>query len=128
MKRIVLLVALMLGMCLLFSSCEKDGISGFIGTWSFVEEGEPDEGDYVVIEDNTITFYYGSGHGLDNGVRYKFEYEHPHIFIAGFNTYDLVSKSGNRMVWEDAGGEAYSYSYGDVYVSKKADRYVLTRK
>ena len=127
MKRIVLSIALLLGMCLLVASCDKQGTSSFVGTWSFVEEGEKDEGDYVVIEQNLISFHYAEG-GFDDGVKYKFEYDHPHIFIAGLNAYDVVSKSRNRMVWKETIGEEGSYSAYGVTVSKENPRYVLTRK
>ena len=128
MKRIVILVALMLGISLLCASCEKQDASSFVGTWSFVEDGEKDEGDYVVITENQISFYYTGEDGFDNGVKYKFEYEHPHIFIAGINLYDVVSKSRNRMVWEDANDEEYSYSIGAISVSKEKTKYILNRK
>lgn len=125
-KICILIVAILVGLSI--SSCEKDNLSSMEGTWSFVEDGEKDEGDYVVITENQISFYYTGEDGFDNGVKYKFEYEHPHIFIAGINLYDVVSKSRNRMVWEDANDEEYSYSIGAISVSKEKTKYILNRK
>ena len=100
MKRFLIAVLLFLGIGLMFTSCEKmpgGGTSSkLVGTWDFVEE----EGDYVVITATTITFFYADGNGLDDGIPYKYEYEHPHIFIAGINFWDVVSISGRTMVWQ----------------------------
>lgn len=95
MKRVLFAVILLFGMGL-FSSCEKEGSSQLIGTWDNVEE----PGDFIVITKTTITFYYADNDGMDNGIPYQYEYEHPHIFIAGVNTWDVISKSSQKMVWE----------------------------
>lgn len=104
MKRLFFIAAFLLSIGFLFSACQKQGVDGMDGTWSWVEEGEENTGDYVVIEDGTIAFFYGygDGDGLDEGVKYKLEYEPPHIFIMGINAFDVVSKSRDKMVWEDA--------------------------
>ena len=81
-------------------SCEKQEVNDddMVGTWGM--KGDfIDVGDFVKIESNTIEFY-SNGVYLDNGV-YKFEYEHPHIYIGGMILFDVVSKSSNKMIWED---------------------------
>lgn len=96
MKRIMFAIMLILGMSLVFASCEKTTENDkLIGTWDFVDE----PGDYVVITDSTFTFFYSEGGG-DNGVPYKYSYEHPHIYISGVNLWDVVSISTSEMVWE----------------------------
>lgn len=125
-KVCILIVAILVGLSI--SSCEKDNLSSMEGTWSFVEEGVKDKGDYVVIQDNTIAFYYTDDEDDINGIKFKIEYKHPHIFVAGLNVYDVVSKSHNRMVWEDVNDEEYSYSIGAISVSKEKTKYILNRK
>ena len=92
-------------MGLLFISCEKvdhggNNSSKLVGTWDKVEES----GDYIVITKSTITFYYADNDGFDNGTPYKYEYEHPHLFIAGINVWDVVSFSRTSMVWQSNWG------------------------
>ena len=110
-KTCIIIVAILVGLSI--SSCEKDNLSSMEGTWSFVEEGAEDSGDFVHIKDGIIAIYYGSGEGLDFGLKYKFENKSPHIFIAGVNAYDVVSVSSNRMVWKDS-------NYGQQYILTKA--------
>lgn len=92
------------------SSCEKDDVNNMEGTWDYgtIEHKysrNPQknyteyDGGHIVIKDGTITFY--SENEFFNGTPMTFEYKEPHIFIAGFNTYDMVSITKKKMIWKE---------------------------
>ncbi len=112
MKNAMYAVMLLIGMSIMVCSCQKDnengggGNSKLVGTWDWIstvyDDGdEPDDnvGDYIVITDNTITYYYSNPSGkVDNGKPYQYTYDAPHLFIGGANFIDIKSVSSDTMV------------------------------
>ena len=109
MKRIAISTLFFILLCFV-SSCEKDDVKKMEGTWDYgtveyeystnpqknytdYEEG------YIIIKDGTIAFY--SEEEMGAGTPMTFEYREPHIFIAGFNTYDMVSFTKKKMIWRE---------------------------
>lgn len=124
MKRFIFSNLLVILLCFV-SSCEKekDEIEKMEGTWDYDTKeyryfANPEnnyskkvEG-YMVIKDGTIAFY--SKNEIGAGTPMSFEYRDPHIFIAGHNTYDLVSLSNDRMSWRSTSskeGEEKIHTY-----------------
>ena len=106
-----LLIAIFISVAGIISiACSKEAtIQSLVGTWDIIQREyrysngdtkiEKLEGDYCVITEQTITFYYGEGHhGFDDGVSYKFSFQNPHLFIVGINLFDVVSFTGDTMV------------------------------
>ena len=97
----------------MFSSCSKEGgnSSKLIGTWDCIstyyeyEDGETENegnvGDYVVITDKTITFYYGESiEYSDNGSEYQYTYDGSVLFVAGMALAKITKLTSDTMVWE----------------------------
>ena len=113
MKKLFYAVALLIGVGFMFSSCSKEGenSSKLIGTWDCIstyyeyEDGETENegnvGDYVVITDKTITFYYGeSVEYSDNGSEYQYTYDGSVLFVAGMALAKITKLTSDTMVWE----------------------------
>lgn len=116
MKKIIYVLMLVLGMSVLLYSCEKEGGNGsskLIGTWDCIStvyeyvdaetETEGNVGDYVVITDKTLTFYYGDSGTIwyDNGVPYEYSFDGSTLFLSGVGKWTVKSLTNDSMVWED---------------------------
>ena len=98
----------------ILASCEKEGGNGsnkLIGTWDCIStyyeyengetENEGNVGDYVVITDKTITFYYGDSTDYsDNGVQYQYTFDGSVLFAAGVSIAKITKLTSDTMVWE----------------------------
>ena len=113
MKKLFYAVLLLVGVGFMFSSCSKEGGNSrkLIGTWDCIStyyeyesgetENEGNVGNYVVITDKTITFYYGeSVETSDNGSEYQYTYDGSVLFVAGIALAKITKLTSDTMVWE----------------------------
>ena len=110
MKKIFCFVLLILGMCITFSSCSKEGNgnlshSDLIGKWKCIEEGSEINGEYVVettssslvyIFDKTTLTMFDEGEEFDS---YTFEYtlKDNCIFIMGIEWFEILSLNNSLL-------------------------------
>ena len=101
------------GLFVLICSCEKrsEVSIDLVGTWDCVStiydygdgdiERIGDIGDYIVITEKTITFFYAEAKGaFDNAVPHQYTVEGSTLFLSGIGVYTISMSKDGSMVWE----------------------------